>query len=312
MSASAILLICLLFVTEIIFRTYDKALRGIPFTTSIMNFYDQELGWKGKKVFGDTATKKYKIFVVGDSITDGLNVAEKDMYYSIIGKELDAEIFVYAGGGYGTLQEYMVIDRYFDKIKPDLVILQTCNNDFINNLWDLESASFFNNNLMIRPYLINEKIEYRFPKRHGKLRIFLSSNSRISYYLTRRIDMLFAGLAKKGLVKSVEKHIRERGTSFDKFKKAVEVTDNLMAKIKSRVGKTPIVAFTFGEKERFKMIFQKNDIEFFGDMNEEVQKEEIKSGKMRLKDNSHWDTKGQQLCGQILAGELRKRGYPKK
>ncbi|OGW74633.1 MAG: hypothetical protein A2Z72_06215 [Omnitrophica bacterium RBG_13_46_9] len=165
-------LMCLLVISEITYRLYQRFTRGTPFAMSINMFSDRQLGWKGKKVFGDTKSVKYKIFVVGDSVTNGYGVEEKNMYYSIIGKELDAEIFVYGGRGYGTLQEYMVIDRYFDEINPDLVILQTYGNDFINNLWELETASFFNKNLMIRPYLINGKFEYRFPKFLGRLRVF--------------------------------------------------------------------------------------------------------------------------------------------
>jgi alkylation response protein AidB-like acyl-CoA dehydrogenase len=41
---------------------------------------------------------------------------------------------VYGGHGYGTLQEYLVIDKYIDEIKPDLILLQVCSNDFTNNL----------------------------------------------------------------------------------------------------------------------------------------------------------------------------------
>ena len=40
------------------------------------------------------------------------------------------------GGGYGTLQQYLLLKKYFNKINPDIIIHQFCENDFeINGLF---------------------------------------------------------------------------------------------------------------------------------------------------------------------------------
>jgi hypothetical protein len=75
-------------------------------------------------------------------------------------------IFAYGGGGYGTLQEYMILDRYVDKINPDMVLWQFCANDLIINSHELESASFSNNNQMKRPYYENDQIKWLFPRQY--------------------------------------------------------------------------------------------------------------------------------------------------
>ena len=81
----------------------------------------------------------------------------------LIRRLLDVEVFMYAGPGYGTLQEYLALDRYLPEVRPDLVLVQLCRNDAVNNLWALERSSYLNNNLMVRPYLEGERIvgDYR-------------------------------------------------------------------------------------------------------------------------------------------------------
>ncbi|MFA5089755.1 MAG: GDSL-type esterase/lipase family protein [Candidatus Omnitrophota bacterium] len=305
------LLILLCVISEVSIRTYQKLVRNVPFFRSAVDYYDRELGWKGKKVFGDISTAKYKIFFIGDSFTEGCGVDEEDMYYNIIVKNLNAEAFVYGGPGYGTLQEYMVLDRYIDEIKPDLIVLQVCSNDFINNLWELESASFYNNDLMTRPYFINGRIEYRFPKFPWKLRVFLYSHSRLIYLLGYSLDRFLVELCKKGFLHSVDEDIITKGMDVDDFKKAVDVTDTLIKKMKERARQVPIVAFTVNGNrnylEQFRIIFQENGIEFIEYVQEEILKESIKGVKVYSEQQTHWNETGHRICGELLSKRLQQR-----
>ncbi len=314
-----VLMLCLFFIGEVLYRTYHKFAKKIPFTWSLELLLDPELGWKGKKIFGDIASNKYKIFVVGDSFTDGCGVKEEKLYYNVMGNRLGAELFVYGGSGYGTLQEYMVLDRYFDEIKPDLVILQVCENDFINNSWKLEKTSFLNNNVSIRPYLKGDRIEYLFPSRLGKVRAFLTTHSRLFYSLFNRIDMLCAILSEKGLLYTIEHDIRDRGMELDEVKNAVMVTNDLIAKMKKRVGQTKIVAFNSYDRyisdnanELFRKIFQNNTIEFVAEIPNIIRLEENRGIRVRISDNAHWNENGHRICGEVLIQklyELDRKGY---
>ena len=64
------------------------------------------------------------------------------------------------GGGYGTLQQYLLIKKYFDEIKPTIIIHQFCENDFENNTKQIEKNSILYSQYYFRPYLINDKIVY--------------------------------------------------------------------------------------------------------------------------------------------------------
>lgn len=315
--------VCLLLVSasllflalEVSYRVYQKIAKDIPFTRSISEFQDKELGWKGKKVFGDTGTDKYKVFVVGDSFTAGQGVNEEDMYYSVIKEKNGAELFVYGGGGYGTLQEYIAIDKYIDEIKPDLVLLQVCANDFINNSWKLETASFGNNNLMVRPYLINNEVEYRYPKFFGEKRIFLATHFRLFYKITYEIDRLCSVLSRKGLLCSAEDRIKKEGTNFDDFEESVVVTGELMGKIKKRVGDVPIVVFSIGGEPyltHFRNIFADNKIEFIGGIEKIVREYEGKGYDVRIGGGQHFNERGNRIVGETVAKELTRMGYGKK
>lgn len=296
---------------EISSRIYHLFYRDIPLHRSIGYFHNSELGWSGKLILGDPSTMKYKIFFIGDSFTRGTSLEEKYLYYNIIKNKLDVELFVYGGGAQGTTQEYMAINKYFDYVRPDLVILQVCNNDFINNSWELETASFIYNDFRVRPYLINGKIEYRFPRLYGKLVMFLS-HSRFFYILLNRLERLYKLLAIRGILPSVEQEIRAKGMGFDKFKKSVEATDLLVAKIKDRIGDTPLIAFPVDDEEpyfeQFKRIFKKNDIEFIGEVVKATRAEEAKRVNIRLK-NGHFNEIGNKICGEVLIKALKRLNY---
>src|SRR5262249_28048852 len=100
----------LFLMSETSIRIKELVFQDIPFLHSISFYQDKELGWKGKQIFGDLKTNKFKIFIVGDSFTDGGGVNEDSMYYHYL-QNGETELFIYGGYGYGTTQEFLVIDR---------------------------------------------------------------------------------------------------------------------------------------------------------------------------------------------------------
>ena len=119
----------------------------------------------GFRVYGDPQTTKRKLFVIGDSYTEAVTVSDGEAYYHRLGQARpDLEIFAIGGGGYGTLQEYMLLDEFIDEIRPDLVLVQLHPNDLINNSHALESRSPTDNNQMTRPYWEDGRVVSKFPE----------------------------------------------------------------------------------------------------------------------------------------------------
>jgi hypothetical protein len=65
------------------------------------------------------------------------------------------EYFVWAGGGggWGSYQELLLLKRLLKQVKPDIFILQFCDNDFVNNHRQWESISIVRSQKYRRPYM---------------------------------------------------------------------------------------------------------------------------------------------------------------
>ena len=121
----------------------------------------------GLRIYGKNENNSKKILVIGDSHTMGKYAGNKDMWFSILAKKLTEysgeNYFVYAGGanGYSSFQEYLLAKDISNYIKPDIFILQFCENDYIDNhlVWDREISG--RNTYLRRPYYSEkEKIKY--------------------------------------------------------------------------------------------------------------------------------------------------------
>lgn len=310
------LVVCLL-LTELGLRAGQKIFGGTPFGQSLSDLYDADLGWRGRQVFGDPETGRPRILVIGDSYTEGAGVPPRDLYYSVLGRELDAEVFAYGGGGYGTLQEYIVLDRFFDRIRPDLVILQVCRNDYINNDQGLQDASWFNNNPMIRPYLVNGGIELVRPDvplfGQSRAGTFLLYHSRLVYYLTKKINKIGAILSVRGIFPSVEHEIAERGLGVPGFASSVATTREIVRMFAARVGSTPLIAFPVDTEEpmltQFREAFAASGVPFIEHVPVEIERREAAGENMRTTDFTHWNEAGHEIAGRELAEVIRESGW---
>lgn len=209
----------------------------------------------GFRVFGDMNTKKKKLLIIGDSVTQANCVSDGSTYYNYLQKHSDnIEIFAYGGGGYGTLQEFMIIDSYFDIVRPDLILWQFSANDFINNDHYLESMSYANNNKKIRPYLINEKIEYLYPTQdYGPIYKFINFFY-IFKILDIRLSILFAERHD-----SIESELSPLHPAFIK---SYTTTAQLIGKIMQRINGTPFVAFSATKPKWIGNSFENLSVEY--------------------------------------------------
>jgi len=95
------------------------------------------------------------ILIVGDSFTQSVEVSDDKTYYAYLGEALGRDVYAYGMAGYGTLQEYMILEEYMERINPVMVILQFCSNDFIDNEITLErNANYYVG--LERPYLTDD------------------------------------------------------------------------------------------------------------------------------------------------------------
>ena len=259
----------------------------------------------GFRMVGDLQSPRPKIFVIGDSFTQAVEVSDDKTYYAVFQGKVPAEIFAYGGGGYGSLQEHMIMDRYLDRIHPDLIVWQYMSNDFMNNSPELERASTINNNGMVRPYLVDGRISYIMPRSHPKLREAITS-SRLGDLLLIHFDRLFAQTA------SVENEIGRVGSRHPGFRRSVQITDQIMQRVSARAKGIPIIAFCADGTEPYfsalRDISLRNGIEFVDAVPKAIQEAEQEGKVVRARDGYHWNNEGHRIAGDVLGEYLGKRG----
>ncbi|MBI3951358.1 MAG: SGNH/GDSL hydrolase family protein [Acidobacteria bacterium] len=258
----------------------------------------------GFRIFGNVHSRKPRILVIGDSFTQAMDASDDKTYYGTMRDTLDVEVFAYGGGGYGTLQEFMILDEYIDLIKPDLILWQYCTNDFINNSPELETASWQNNNSMVRPYWVDGKIVYILPKFGGKIRSFAVTHSKLLNFITTRVDKVLANR-----LESVESDVEREGFKYPGFAESVQVTDALMAAVRNRAGAIPVVAFSATAAqpydEVFKTICAHNGIPLLVDVVPAIRAAESRGIVVRAEDGGHWNETGHRIAGEVIAAQLK-------
>ena len=326
-------------------RLYQQATRsdGIRFKPFSAIYIDDVLGWgttenfhseywekdaadnkyfvryktvrHGFRKFGDVYSKKAKILILGDSFTNGAQVSNDKTYYGILKRQLPVEIFAYGGSGFGTLQEYMILDRYIDEIKPSLIIWQYCGNDFINNSYELERLSYVNNNGMRRPYLTQDgQVVYWVPKAFPLLRYVAHEYSEFLYFIVSRLDRLTARISKTNWAgsirpRTVEESISEQGQKHPGFQRSALITASLIGMIRKRSGKTPILAFSVDDASPYYDEFQKistlNEIMFIDGIPQAVRHAEERGLITKASDKAHWNETGHKIVGEKIVDYLK-------
>lgn len=262
----------------------------------------------GFRHFGDPRSPKPKLLVIGDSYTQAAAVSDTKTYPALLSRQLGMELFAYGAGGYGTLQEYLILDRYFDEIRPDLILWQFCVNDFINNDNELEQTSTMNNNGLTRPYWVNGAIAHLSPTPAWRqVREWINHHSRFLYFVVSRVDRVRAVTATA----SVEAAIEADGFRHTGFRRAAEVTDELMSRVRARAGQTPIVAINCDKGEpydkAFAAISAHHGIEYWDDVPDVIH-EALTRGEDVLTPDDHWNELGHELVAGIVVRHMRARG----
>lgn len=216
---------------------------GIERTRRIPGFgtIHYSTGPYGFRRFDDPDAEGFKLMVLGDSYTQAATVSDGQAYYDHLARRRPGmHVFAMGVGGYGTLQEYMILDRHAERIRPDLILIQLCSNDLINNLPRLEAASLFNNNHQRRPYLIDGRIQWLHPDHGCPALTRIIGASRLLSLLDRRLTLWSSERARRWPEQSIEADL---GPNHPLYRQAARVTLDILRKIAQRAGTTPVAAF---------------------------------------------------------------------
>ncbi len=257
-----------------------------------------------------------RVLIIGDSFTDMSFVSNGEEWYSYLEREFpNIAFYVFGGGGYGTLQEYMVLDDHIDRISPQAIIWQFCTNDYENNLYKLDRKKYPYNNHFVRPYLENGDIVYRLPLPFESLRKLSFSADQLLHRYDRKVQSdatdnleLYLQQRKAKLANLSPKEKQELAAETNE---AIEVTKTLMQKVRSRVGEIPI--HFFNACGNGKLTSDDEAVCKSGGFNcmdiiDIKHLEKTTGSKLTVKDGGHWNFEGNRLVGQQLAGYFKNTG----
>jgi lysophospholipase L1-like esterase len=132
-----------------------------------VNFETNELGLR---TYGKMDSCKLKILVLGDSYTGAPYSGNEQMWYSEMVRKIDSKsggpknsTCVVAGGagGYGTLQELILLKRILSSYRPNAIVVQFSGNDFQDNHMEWQGKQIVRAQKFRRPYQDSEgKISY--------------------------------------------------------------------------------------------------------------------------------------------------------
>lgn len=260
----------------------------------------------GFRTFGNPASTKVKVWAVGDSTTQAYQVSDGQAYYDVLAL-LDPrfEVFGYGVGGYGTVQQAMVLERYWDQVRPDVVLWQMCGNDLINNDLELESSSYEHNNHMARPYLIDGRTELR----HPDLGLGWWADRSL---LARRIAVLRTSLRKRS-GDSIESRLH---VDHPALRRTVATTRAAIQRAISRAPGAPIfLAFFVPSPEGYSWeiaawdeICRLPELECLPQVHEAVEAARRAGTVVDGGDDPHWNAAGHEIAARAILDRLRRFG----
>ena len=261
---------------------------------------------KGFREFTKEKLHKQNILIIGDSYTAGPFASNSKMYYSHLKKKLEKKglffnWFVGGGGGYGTLQQYLLIKKNLDKIKPDIFIHQFCENDFENNSKVIEKNSILRNQYYFRPYLYNNKITYD-TTNVGKIYKFIYHNS----YLFKKIDKIISSYQYK------KNGYFNKKIYKNNIDKSINITSKIFEMIKNMIGNdTLYVSINCSSKNETKFqqwqnILKKNDIIAITKPNKFLETLSKNNKDIYYADGAHLNEYGNKIFGEKIYEELIK------
>lgn len=252
----------------------------------------------------------FQVLVVGDSFTMDPFSGNEKMWFSTLANNLSHEfnlninVNAFGAGAYGTLQEYLVINKEVKSrkdYKPNIILLQFCSNDFANNNLEMERATFAISQYMRRPYYFNNQINYYdsvFSYFYRKN--FLFKDSRLFAKFTFLLEILLRNIFSNNL----------KMNNIDVINQSKKTTELLLKKIRNLYPKIPAFIFSCSNDQsninkNWISIAEQSDFIVLENSSSFIELTSKKDKKIFYKDGGHLNDFGNNLWGLQIFEDLK-------
>jgi len=274
-----------------------------------------EMFENGFKRWGDVNTSKKKVLIVGDSFTEMRLTNNGEEWFAYMENAFpNTEFFVYGAGGFGTLQEYFVIDDYIDIIKPDIIIVQMHYNDYVNNDFETDLREYPMSNMVSRPFLENGTIVMRLPLKFAAIRKY----SRLGGYVL----MLYDNLYKMYILRHKDNYFNKKygpecWSDYEnckvfggRFNETLNTTEQIFMMMRARAGDTPIYLFNVDTRVKWaeEEIADKANLTYIPGVSDFVYRHHNLGVNTQILNDGHWNLVGNRLAGEYLVKYFKDKG----
>lgn len=259
---------------------------------------------RGFKTFGNPDSNRPKVFFVGDSYTASVEVSNEKSFFNLLADSLGIEVFAYGHAGFSNLQEYMILDQWLDEIRPDLIVWETCSNDFIDNYAALEIECGYKVGER-RPYLNKRgKLVYKTPVsfyQKWKKRLLV-----LTWFDERWENLLHYGQE----IRPGEYYISTLKEEYRPFREAVQTTKMIFEKARKRIPEDLPVVFFSADSYEPQMSAMRDIVKAAGFSYEQepvLLHQEAESNRINIRaiDGYHWNELGHRLVAKGLQERIR-------
>ena len=278
---------------------YDFTLRAQNGEAYVVDYATNEFGFR---LWGDPTSDRPRIAFIGDSFTQDPNMSNEFAYFSQVARALPVEVFAVGGGGYGTLQELLILDRYWTSIKPTHVVLQFCSNDVQNNHYGSEALSIVRAQKNFRPYFVDGQFLYRDAPYYR----FFARHSSLFRFLDERLQNLqyswFGGYSRP---KDADRIAALRAN-------AVTVTREILHMIKD-LGREGVKWYMFScsaANSEWINLAEATGFQPIRGVADAVAAAAAQQLSVHTADGAHWNDLGHEIAGQVISEHLEKELSP--
>lgn len=245
-----------------------------------------------------------RVLFLGDSTTHAHEVSTEAAFYDVVEALGRGRYSVWAAGvgGYGSLQEYLLLRKIYEAIRPDIVIWQLDSNDIADNVYELDRASI-SSSMKRRPYFDPHtgQIVYRNP---AVFPFNISHGARFLLSQLVALDLLY----NFGMVKSVENWlgpIPERQHALRR--QGLEVLDHVVGEVRRQYPQTRLIGLATvldpADDRAYEEVFRGRDAEYWPNFTARVR---LTSGEPTdcVPWDRHWNHEGNRVAGQLIGKSL--------
>ena len=262
---------------------------------------------RGFKAFApkDSLKKAPNVLFLGDSYVQAVEVSNEEAFYSQMAKQYQMNVFAFGISGWGNYQEYLLLDKYFEEIKPDIIVWEICTNDVIDDYEKLELEALYQTKLR-RPYLDLDGDEYFAYPVPFSVKMCESSK------LFEAIYKFFVKTEMKITPEnSAEFKMGKMGRKYPPYDHALKVMKNIFEKAKQRIGaKTKLYVVNTSSIQPFasdytEMCNQLN-INYIIEVSAALDKAKSEGKVVHSIDGWHWSVLGHQIVAETIGARLEK------